>query len=735
MGETRVDTLKAQILKTKTIGDTQYCALDTETYGLSAKLNADTPMWCASFAWYGSNDEIKDEVLQWEPDVAELINELTKEGIVWVIHNAAFDVPALRLRGCHLPPGSWVDSMLLAYLMQPDSKENHSLDAWGERLGIAKLDYRKSLIDAGLLDPKTKKGEEFKIPFNDIMKEYAGTDARITIRLWEYLNHPRLNDALLFRAYYFIELPYQELIIQMEKTGSYMDRDYLQELKVEVEQELKELSETITSIQRFAPDTSWDADKKEYYGKTITYAKKVPLGGSVVGDTSYTRSLTPRGRSITAKRRNADPLKPYGEREFLGFDVDELKVLLESEKHYEYTWEHCPLEEFKPKASHLAWFLMTYGGWKPKKNELTDAGLPATSADVLSKIKVDGERPRKMIDAVVRHQNLSKLLGTYIEPLLEESSKDGFVHGSFIQTNTKTTRLSSEKPNLQNIDPRVKPAFNAPPGYIIAIADLDRIELVVLAWFLESILGSSTMANAIRRGDDLHQINADAWGLKRKIAKVVIFLLIYGGGANKLAQSANVSVDEAQSIIDQVYANMPELQDLKDWIVLQAKQVQPFQWDDMFTGVTVVDGFLRLLGGQRVYVPDIFNDPNGKLKWKYREAERQLGNYAIQGSAGSINKVLHLNTYLFARLSGSLPFIVVHDENGLYIPLEVATNEYLDLLTNRMSSDIMLKDGDRSLPVTAEYHYGFDWSEAKEGTFCNLKNKERWVEWQEKTKM
>jgi len=713
--------------------DFPYVALDIEAQSLMTRIDANVPIWCVSLSWYQDYDgfltndssfSIISKCYQWSTDVAYLLNMMIENGVIFVIHNATYDVPSLRLKGVKLYPGTYVDTLLLGYLMQPDGLKNYSLEKWGERLGIEKLDYRQSLIDAGYLDVKTPKGKEYAIPFNPIMEEYATRDTEVTLTLWSYLNQESFKDEELFNAYYMIELPYQEVIIQMEMNGAPVDRDILKRLQEEVSQEITTLEKELTSLVHFAPDCVWkwneETNRDEYFGKTVTFS-------AYVWDEDrkhfYKRNLTHLGKATSPKQRQTDPLK--------------------QSDHYKYIWEHCVLEDFEPKATHVAWYLMKEG-WKPGKKEFTKEGKPCTSADVLKKVNLGGVKPQRVVEVCVKLNNLQKLLGTYIEPLLASSENDGRVHCNFLQCNTLTTRLSSSNPNLQNIDPRVKQAFVAPPGYIMAIADLDRIELVVLAYILESQYGDSRMADAIRAGKDLHQINADNWGVKRSVAKTVIFLLIYGGGPEKLALTAKCTVEQAEDIILAVYDNTPALLDYKEGVVSEATSVncgveqvydEPnWLWQDIHDGSKVADGFIRLLGGQRAYVPDIFIEPIGREKWKYVAAQRALGNYKIQGTAASINKQLHLRTYLRGREKHLQPVLVVHDENMLYIPLSEATEALKTFLTTSMCDDTLLSSEDstghtRSVPITAEYHYGFDWLEAKDGTFCNLSNRERWVEY------
>jgi DNA polymerase-1 len=237
------------------------------------------------------------------------------------------------------------------------------------------------------------------------------------------------------------------------------------------------------------------------------------------------------------------------------------------------------------------------------------------------------------------------------------------------------------------------------------------------------------MAESARAKIDMHQPNADRWNLSRKDAKTTIFGLIYGQTAVGLAGRLGVSKAEAETILNGVFESMPALRDLKEWVIEQLHTERPIVWTDIHTNEDVKDGFLYTLLGHRVYYPDIFK--KGREKWAAARAERQAGNALIQGSAAGINKFLHLQVFrLLQELGYGRTAVAVHDENWVYLPIDKATPEVLQCLNEQVNSDELLVDGDVVVPVSAEYNYGFDTKEAKDGNYCNISNKERYLEWQ-----
>lgn len=690
-------------MQSDTFKEDTFIALDIEGRDLDTKWNLDSPVWGISFAYHSpdgvkiSNDPADEIVAHAVPfeSAAYWVEKYLEQGYKFVIHNAAYDIAALRTHGIDIPEGAYRDSMLLAYLMQPEGMREHSLASWGVRLGIPKMDVRKALIEAGLMNGTEKKGHEFTLGWIPIIQEYAQQDTKVTLLLWHYLNQERFYDEALFWSYYNIELPYIEVIIDMER-GALLDRDELITLRDKVKLELDDLEQQIHAYAPLVPSSvSWNAKTKTYDPKVVTFKE------SHEGVT-YKKELTAIGKTVSIKNRPFDPSNPA--------------------PYYRLTWEHCPLDVLSPTSSQLPWLLMQWG-WKPKKK--TESGQWATGADILEKLD---ENRFPIAPLVVEYTNKQKLYSTYLDAMVNASSHDGYLRSSFKQMNTYTTRLSSGNTkenkgdrNLQNIDPRVKDAFIAPPGYIMAVADLDAIELAVLAFYLEWLFGDTQMSNQIRSGNSPHDANAANWGLERKIAKIVIFLTVYGGGAAKLAQSAKVSEKDAQKILDSVFAATPSLLDLKDWVIEEAKLAQPFEWVDIITGELVNDGFMHLLLGNRVYRPDVFSWD----KYKRSSAERQLGNYIIQGSAGQIMKWLHLRVWRYIKTLGGRAVFAVHDECGFYLPEAYAHQQVQDKLTELFHTDELLNRDDVVVPAGGDFHFGYNWTEAKDGKRLD-KNADRW---------
>lgn len=274
---------------------------------------------------------------------------------------------------------------------------------------------------------------------------------------------------------------------------------------------------------------------------------------------------------------------------------------------------------------------------------------------------------------------------------LNEHNKNGRIYASMNQCVTRTGRLSSSNPNLQNIPARdakgkrFRKLFVPAEGQLLVVGDLDRIELVVLAHYLEEYGYSTYMADAIRAGDDLHQLNADNWKCKRDQAKKVIFTLIYGAGDLKLASTLGCDIREVRAIKQNIF-DATGLEDFREQVIRQCKRN---------------DGVLHDIMGRRLCVPEIMSSNPEKRA----AGERRINNYLIQGSAGSIFKYLQLKA---KRTVPNVDLLnVVHDE-AIYSASVDYAEEASTLLTQAYSNDSIL-----SVPVRASFKAGQNWYAAK----------------------
>ena len=320
----------------------------------------------------------------------------------------------------------------------------------------------------------------------------------------------------------------------------------------------------------------------------------------------------------------------------------------------------------------------------------------STDAETLEKLRYD----YPIVEYILQYRSYQKLYATYVEGLLEAAGDTGRIHTEFRQTETRTGRISSVNPNLQNIPIRtelgsqMRKFFIADEGCILLDADYSQIELRVLS----SISSDANMIQAFLSGHDVHTETAsEIFGLPRDMinselrrrAKAVNFGIVYGIGAYSLSQDIHVSVKEAQDYIDRYMRSFPNVSAYLDRTVEDAKN----------------NGYVTTAYGRRRYIPELSNS-NKQIQALGR---RLAMNTPVQGTAADIIKIAMIR--VFDRLAQECPearlILQVHDELIVEVPEELADTASL-ILQEEMEAAADLK-----APLIAEVHRGKTWYEAK----------------------
>jgi DNA polymerase-1 len=325
----------------------------------------------------------------------------------------------------------------------------------------------------------------------------------------------------------------------------------------------------------------------------------------------------------------------------------------------------------------------------------TPKGAPSTDASVLEKLRE--EHP--IVDDLLTYRELEKLRSTYVDALLRLVDEDGRIRGRFNQTGAATGRLSQEQPNLQNIPVRteegraIRAAFAADPGNVLLVADYSQIELRILA----HLSGDPGLVEAFNEDIDIHTATAarvnhiDAEKVtpdQRRKAKMVNFGLLYGMEAYGLAQRLDISREEAQSHIDEYFAQFPDVQAYLQGVVEQAR----------------VDGYTTTLLGRRRYLPELASS-----RFRDRQAgERMALNAPIQGAAADIIKkaMIDLDSELAGRSAQML--LQIHDELVIELP-EDEVDEVAELTRSTMERIV-----DLDVPLKVEVASGRTLADCKE---------------------
>ncbi|MDO9401756.1 MAG: DNA polymerase I [Polaromonas sp.] len=326
----------------------------------------------------------------------------------------------------------------------------------------------------------------------------------------------------------------------------------------------------------------------------------------------------------------------------------------------------------------------------------TPSGAPSTDEEVLEKLAEDYPLPAKILE----HRGLSKLKSTYTDKLAQLAHpKTGRVHTHYAQAVAVTGRLSSNDPNLQNIPirtaegRRVREAFVAPVGSVIASADYSQIELRIMA----HLSGDEALLRAFAEGLDVHRATAaEVFGVavdqvsseQRRYAKVINFGLIYGMSSFGLARNLGIETKAAAAYIDKYFQRYPGVKNYMDQTVVFARE----------------NYFVETVFGRRLYLPEI-NGGNGPRK---KAAERQAINAPMQGTAAdliklSMNKVQQV---LDDEQRATRMIMQVHDELVFEVP-EAEVEWVRAEIPRLMAGVAKLK-----VPLLAEIGVGENWEKA-----------------------
>ena len=326
----------------------------------------------------------------------------------------------------------------------------------------------------------------------------------------------------------------------------------------------------------------------------------------------------------------------------------------------------------------------------------TPTGGRSTDEEVLEKLADDYPLPAKILE----HRSLSKLKNTYTDKLAHMAlPRTGRVHTHYAQAVAVTGRLSSNEPNLQNIPVRtpegrrIRQAFIAPPGRVIASADYSQIELRIMA----HLSGDEALLNAFHQGLDVHRATAaEVFGValdqvsseQRRFAKVINFGLIYGMSSYGLAKNLGIDNQAAAAYIDRYFQRYPGVKRYMDDTVALAH----------------AQGYVQTVFGRRLYLPDI-NGGNGPRK---KAAERAAINAPMQGTAADLIKkaMVAVQNRLDAAQPEVLLIMQVHDELVFELPADKA-----DWLRQEVPA-LMAGVAQLTVPLLAEVGVGANWEQA-----------------------
>jgi len=336
-------------------------------------------------------------------------------------------------------------------------------------------------------------------------------------------------------------------------------------------------------------------------------------------------------------------------------------------------------------------------------NKLGLKGGPKTKSG--KRYTVDEEYLKKLKDhhAVVplllEYRHYQKLISTYVEGILERLI-DGRIYTEFNQTGTRTSRLSSTNPNLQNIPARrpegkrIRAVFIAETGHVIIVIDYSQIELRLIAHFSKD---PALMAAYLNNMDVHLQTAMEIFGdpAMRFYGKTINFSVVYGGGARQLAEQAGVKVAVARKWLE------------KYWQIHNGLKV----WEESTKSFCADKQAAWTLMGRKRNLPD-FQEPE-----RFSHAEREAISTIVQGSAAEVCKVGMEKLYNQIKNSDIKMLLQVHDEVVLSVPVNMADDVIRTALQTmpvaKYSNDLPLNKT-LSLDLPVDIEVGPNWRDTTE---------------------
>lgn len=309
------------------------------------------------------------------------------------------------------------------------------------------------------------------------------------------------------------------------------------------------------------------------------------------------------------------------------------------------------------------------------KKAFEEAGLPYGTTPKGNASFKDELLPDNELGALIRQaRSAYKRANTYFKNFLELADEDGAIHCSFLQAGTTTGRMSCINPNLQNVPKRgedgakfpVRKAFIPRPGHFFIMVDFDQMEYRLLL----DIADEEEVINKILEEDlDVHTATAESMGTGRTAAKTLNFLLLYGGGAQKLADALGITLNEAKKLKSLYFRSLGRVQALSKALIDVAKS----------------RGYIVNWAGRRLMLDEL--------------APYRMPNHYIQGGCGDVCKMAMVEIDELLKNYASEMLLQVHDE--LIIEVKYGEEEVIPKIKHIMQTVYP----NNRLPLTAGVDY------------------------------
>ncbi|MFA5838733.1 MAG: DNA polymerase [Candidatus Paceibacterota bacterium] len=378
------------------------------------------------------------------------------------------------------------------------------------------------------------------------------------------------------------------------------------------------------------------------------------------------------------------------------------KIHIDLDKIEKEIWKMAGMEFNISSPKQLGEVLFDKMKIKTKGIKKTATGNYSTKESELEKMRDTHE----IIDKLLKHRELQKLLTTYIDNIPKMVDSDGRLHASFIQTGTTTGRMSSNDPNLQNIPIRtelgneVRKIFVSKKGFKLVSFDYSQIELRVVAL----LSGDKNLTDVFKKGGDVHSAVASKifrvseekiTSEMRREAKIINFGVLYGMGVNSLKKNLGTSREEANNFYDNYFKTFSGVASYLEQIKIMASK----------------RGYTETYFGRKRYYEGI----NSKLPYIRAAVERTAINAPIQGTAADIIKIAMGRTEKFLKekeLENDCNLLLqVHDELVYEIKNDLVEKIYPEIET--IMENILDSKETNGIKFLVDVSIGDNWGEMK----------------------
>lgn len=596
---------------------------------------------CISFSWKNNTAivlPILDRNLKrcWNNSqyswILKKFGELTsRKGIKKIFQNGKHDIQWFKY---HLGIGVGInfDTKLAHYVLnQSAQRSSHGL----KEMAWTYTDmgnYAENIDASKFGDPIYVKEH-----YDDIM-QYACADADCTFRIYRKL-FPHIKKEKMEFVLYKIMLPQSTVLASIELNGVQIDRQKLEQLKVRYGNDLKKTETKLYEIPEIKSVTN------KQYKVAIDKQKKKYQDSKII------------------KKRSS--LKEYLDK------VDKPKFNFNS---------HQQLAD------------LFYRALKMPKPEKTKKGTAlSTDKKTLEKLK----DKHLIIKLILEYKKLTKMYNTYICPTLEGLDENDRIHTEYNQHITATGRLSSSKPNLQNVPKEYgkdfRDCFIAKKGCKLLSADSKQIEFRVLA----HLSADQRMIADIKSGKDIHTITAsrlyrveeeDVTKEQRDKSKPFVFGVPYGRGAKAISEQYGITIEEAEEQLRYFNQIYPRASRWNRAAIIGARKHR----------------YVKNWFGRKRTLPFI-NDRNNELREK---EERKVVATAVQGTASDIVGLQMIEVYKKQKKANSKSKIVltIHDNIVLEVP-----DKKIDTVSDTIKEEMSKAPEGFKVPLDVDIKIGERW--------------------------